>query len=187
MTRYHLKFSYLNDLPTFSPPPRTLTATLQAHFYDLPSFQAATDRFLSFIKTDAVLASPTTHLIFRTTVHGHPNCALHTKPVTPAGRPWRSFPGRFTSSFHWDLHPQYNAYTLSRLQEEGLLRDGRKNGGQDGRLLILPADALLGSRPDGHYQGPKEDCLHYHMPGPSDWTNFMLFNLWDTQHRQTQE
>lgn len=161
----------------------------QAHFYDLPSFQAATDRLLSFVKKDPVLSSPTTHLVYRTTVHGHPGCTQHKKPVTPASKPWTSFPGNFTSKFHWDLHPQYNSYALSRLQEEGLVGKGKQEEGsqEKDRVLVLPADALLVARPDGHYEGPKVDCLHYKMPGPSDWSNFLLFNMWDAQYSRAQE
>jgi hypothetical protein len=149
------------------------------------SLQAATDRVLSFVKTDAVLSSPTTRLVYRTTVHGHPGCTEHKKPVTSASKPWTSFPGNFTTQFHWDLHPQFNAYTLSRLQAEQLVGEESQEGGED-RVLVLPADALLGSRPDGHYEGPKVDCLHYKMPGPSDWSNFLLFNLWEAQYARAQ-
>jgi hypothetical protein len=153
--------------------------------------QAATDRVLSFVKSDAVLSSPTTRLVYRTTVHGHPGCTEHKKPVTPASQPWKSFPGNFTTKFHWNLHPQFNAYTLSRLQAEELVGEGTQEeesqkAGED-RVLVLPAGALLGSRPDGHYEGPKVDCLHYQMPGPSDWSNFLLFNLWDAQYARAQE
>lgn len=153
----------------------------------MPTFQNATDRFLSFLKTDPVLASPSTRLVYRTVTHGHPNCSLYTTPITPAGRPWPSFPGHFSTRFRWNLHPQFNNYTLSRQQEEGLLGDGQKDGDEAKEVLVLRADALLMSRPDGHYQGPKEDCLHYKMPGPSDWTNVLLFNLWDAEYARAQE
>ena len=141
------------------------------------------------MKTDPVLSSPPPHLVYRTTVHGHPDCTQHKKPVTPAGQPWTSFPGNFTTKFHWDLYPQFNAYALSRLQAEGLVEKGKKEeeSQREDRVLVLPADALLQVRPDGHYEGPRVDCLHYKMPGPSDWSNFLLFNLWDAQYGRAQE
>ena len=58
---------------------------------------------------------------------------------------------------------------------------------EEDRVLVLPADAFLHVRPDGHYEGPRVDCLHYKMPGPSDWSNFLLFNLWDALYGRAQE
>jgi hypothetical protein len=49
-------------------------------------------------------------------------------------------------------------------------------------INTLAADVLLSSRPDGHYEGPKEDCLHYKLPGPPDWVNILWFNMLDATY-----
>lgn len=124
------------------------------HSHKLEHFQYDVDHMLETLDSVSYDYSARQDiLVFRTSVPGHLNCQNHTQPLTSPSQ------YEVTSKHDWDKVPSYNDYVKERLPEPWHILD------------VYPMTLL---RPDHHRSA--KDCLHYHLPGPQDWWNFLLYS-----------
>jgi len=129
-------------------------------------------------------------LMFRTSVPGHKDCHLYSRPFQNYDRYCR---GRVNGArwYWWGELPTYNDYAI-RIINEWNIRITVKSGPN---IELLDVWLMTILRPDGHLSGndagpscemeprgvPAESpamepwgCLLYSLPGPIDWWNHLL-------------
>lgn len=145
--------------PYVQNPANTLfVANTGMHTPDQETYQSDLDQFIETVHS---LNRPHDMIIFRSSVPGHANCKRHKQPLASASE----IPP--DSLYQWGSIAGYNQYTKRKLSNLG------------SSWVFLDVYPITILRPDGH-KSPDRDCLHYHLPGPPDWWNHLMFsNLFD--------
>ena len=143
-----------------------LVANVGAHVHDMDLYRQYLDDFFALMDG---YNTPKDVVMFRTTVPGHENCQ------DPNVAPLRNYDEYLEKHFISDFKSYQLFSTYNRMAEE---RVRARNGIQI--LDVVPMTIL---RPDGHTSGPQkcatcknDDCLHYMLPGPTDWWNHLMYS-----------
>lgn len=160
-----------------------LIANVGTHVHDLDLYRKYLSDFFGLMdqnRQDKDL------VMFRTTVPGHENCQ------DPNVKPLKSYDEYLEKHFIADFKSYHLMPTYNRMAEEQV----RERHADNLRILdVLPMTIL---RPDGHTSGPQKcstckqnDCLHYMLPGPTDWWNHLMYsnlvNLGVSRRNQQQQ
>ena len=152
-------FYHLNWLDPYvqNPAKTLLVANTGMHTPDQEQYQYDLDQF---VETVQALDRPQDMIVFRTSVPGHENCKDHQQPLASSS-------DYHPTLYQWGSIFGYNQYTKQKLSNLG------------SSWLFLDVYPMTILRGDGH-KHPNRDCLHYHLPGPPDWWNHLLYsNLLD--------
>ena len=122
-------------------------------------FDAAKHSFSLIAKTIREVFSGT--LILRTTVMGHDQCEMHFGPVIDLDEDKRN---QFAKRYNWKNFHDLNHVIVDAFQSHW--KD---------RFYVLNI-SMFEQRADGHFLGPKRDCLHYCSPGVIDEWNRLLYH-----------
>jgi hypothetical protein len=134
-----------------------------AHIHNTSEYRGFIDTLIEQWYPTAAIEHPDDLFFFRTTVPGHANCSLHSKPFRTlrdyaesikTGTEWI----RRHRGFRWDLFAGFNQYVSKRVKGT--------------TIQLLDVNPMTVLRPDGHR--PPKDCLHYYLPGVVDWWNHLL-------------
>jgi hypothetical protein len=136
-----------------------------AHIHNTSEYQGFIDTLIEQWYPTAAIEHPGDLFFFRTTVPGHANCSLHSKPFRTlrdyaesikTGAEWIQRHRDWV--FGWDLFAGFNQYVSQRVKGT--------------TIQLLDVNPMTVLRPDGHR--PPTDCLHYYLPGVVDWWNHLL-------------
>ena len=143
-----------------------LITNVGTHVHDIDLFRVYIDSFFDMLDK---VRKPNDVIMFRTTPPGHENCQDAT--VAPLRNYDEFVQKHFISDFKsYHLFPTYNKLSEERVRD----RPG---------IYMLDVVPMTILRPDGHTSGPQkcltckaDDCLHYTLPGPTDWWNHLMFS-----------
>jgi hypothetical protein len=137
---------------------RTLfIANFGPHIHEKITFQLRMQDFFNWMVQH--LSDSTDIIVFRTSVPGHYQC---TRDAHPLANDTQFFLGN--DHYDWNKMQSYNEFAIELLESA--------NHPNWHILDVFPMTIL---RPDGHLDPPR-DCLHYHLPGPPDWWNHLLYS-----------
>jgi hypothetical protein len=171
---------------------RTLiVVNVGAHVHSVANFTTSFKNLLSTVDSGDLLSAEDL-VFFRNSVPGHANCwprgirrdtywrdsvkdVLRDAPYhnyseyqLSLSSPYKSNSPENDDPYDWNLLEEYNAYAARRLQER------RQAQQQEATTVVrTPVVRLLNIwnatilRKDGHVGF--DDCLHYNLPGPTDW------------------
>ena len=157
---------WIRNYAEFSSSSTLLITNVGTHVHDIDLFREYVDSFFDMLDR---VRKPKDVIMFRTTPPGHENCQDAT--VAPI-RNYDEFVQKyFISDFKsYHLFPTYNKLAEERVRD----RSG---------IYVLDVVPMTILRPDGHTSGPQkcstckaDDCLHYMLPGPTDWWNHLMFS-----------
>lgn len=159
-----------------------------AHYHNLTWYKEDMQVLLQSLEE---MQRPHDLYVFRTTSPGHYDC----NPTTPREFNWtrgtRDVPlksldeldlkGLDARLYNWDMFQYYNAHT-KKVVHEWNNRQSTVDGSSTAYKTTVPVPIMhlldvynmTALRRDGHSATGK-DCLHYHLPGPVDWWNHLLF------------
>ena len=158
-----------------------------------PAFAAYSRMAHVALKQMARYMKPTAHLVLRTTNIGNPACANATQPLSSRVEAWRQLSGS-ANLFEWRVSPRKlvhvwrDAYNWRgpALFEGAWAEAAARQPGLALRFSVLNV-SFMDTRADGHVaragrdsargMRPPVDCLHYCLPGPSDYWALSLYNL----------
>lgn len=176
------KHNSRRDFIADNPVGRTaVVINIGAHVHSVANFTASFDHFLQAM--DDALSGKQAIVFFRNSVAGHKDCLprvgtnprLHNWTAPLMDAPYASFADyapHATTDYDWNLMEAFNSHAArvlnkrhERQQHERALAivDSKKT--PTIRLLNIWNATIL--RKDGHVGFG--DCLHYNLPGPTDW------------------
>uniref|UniRef100_A0A7S2YU40 Trichome birefringence-like C-terminal domain-containing protein n=1 Tax=Entomoneis paludosa TaxID=265537 RepID=A0A7S2YU40_9STRA len=157
-------------------PGRTaIVINVGAHVHSLANFSRSFDALL---RTVDELSRPQDIIFFRNTAPGHNGCLPREPPrqadwsQNMADRPYKNYEeyrqrhGSFRE-FQWDLFESYNEYAKQKLEQRRLLSLQQLSNNNRPHIHLLNIFNSTILRPDGHVGF--DDCLHYNLPGVTDW------------------
>jgi hypothetical protein len=140
---------------------RTLTLlNLGVHMHSMEKFTRTFDSLLGWV--DGL--NPTDDLVFlRNTPPGHLGCEPRTAPF----QNYSQYKLTETTAYDWNLMEQYNTHAEKVIK-------ARSTDASRVRVWLMNVFNSTVLRRDGHLGG--SDCLHYQIPGPTDWWVHMLYS-----------
>jgi hypothetical protein len=182
-TQHETRLDFLMDHAKF--PGRTIAVfNIGAHVHSMANFSTSLEHLVETVDS---LLRPEDIVFFRNSVAGHAGCLPNSNATPPARRdgslppeskvladkPHHNY-SEYQSSllpddpYDWNLMEGYNAHAARVLQERRraqLLTPSTSTKTTVIRLLNVWNATIL--RKDGHVGF--DDCLHYNLPGPTDW------------------
>ena len=143
-----------------------LVTNVGTHVHDIDVYRGYLDNFFHLLDS---YRKPNDVVMLRTTPPGHENCQ------DPDVKPLRNYDEYLQKHFISDFKSYHLFPTFNKMAEERV----RDRPG----IYILDVVPMTVLRPDGHTSGPQkcsacknDDCLHYMLPGPTDWWNHLMYS-----------